>query len=79
MAELAEQLITRGTPFLIEKPCGLNLEEVRRIRQLSEKYGVYVTVPFIMRVGDLVAQLRQLRVIRPTAINTYRFGSSLAR
>lgn len=58
MAELAEQLITRGTPFLIEKPCGLSLEEVRRIRQLSEKYGVYVTVPFIMRVGDLVAQLR---------------------
>src|SRR5215207_7097410 len=58
MAQIAEQLITRGTPFLIEKPCGLNLEEVRRIRQLSEKYGVYVTVPFIMRVGDLAAQLR---------------------
>src|ERR1700745_3474468 len=44
MAEVAEQLITRGTPFLIEKPCGIDLEEVRHIRQLSERHGVYVTV-----------------------------------
>jgi predicted dehydrogenase len=57
MAEVAEQLITRGTPFLIEKPCGIDLEEVRHIRQLSERHGVYVTVPFIMRVGDLAARL----------------------
>ncbi|MGF6411190.1 Gfo/Idh/MocA family protein [Paraburkholderia sp. MM5482-R1] len=57
MAELAERLITRGIPFLIEKPCGLNLQEVRRVRQLSEKHGVYVSVPFIMRVSDLAARL----------------------
>ena len=57
MAELAERLIARGTPFPIEKPCGLNLQEVRRVRQLSEKHGVYVSVPFIMRVSDLAARL----------------------
>lgn len=57
MAGLAERLIVRGTPFLIEKPCGHNLQEVRRIRQLSEKHGVFVSVPFIMRVSDLATRL----------------------
>ena len=57
MAGLAERLIARGIPFLIEKPCGLNLQEVRRVRLLSEKHGVYVSVPFIMRVSDLAARL----------------------
>uniref|UniRef100_UPI0031017A7F Gfo/Idh/MocA family protein n=1 Tax=Neorhizobium sp. EC2-8 TaxID=3129230 RepID=UPI0031017A7F len=53
MAQLAERLIAKGKPFLIEKPCGVNLEEVRRIRKLSEKHGVFVSVPLIMRVSDL--------------------------
>lgn len=53
MAELAERLIAKGKPFLIEKPCGLNVEEVRRIRNLAEKRGVYVSVPFIQRVSAL--------------------------
>lgn len=57
MAELAERLITRGIPFLIEKPCGLNLQEVSRIRHLSEERGVYVSVPFILRVSDLASRL----------------------
>jgi predicted dehydrogenase len=57
MAELAERLIARGKPFLIEKPCGVNLEEVRRIRKLSEKHGVFVSVPLIMRVSDLADRL----------------------
>lgn len=55
MAALAERLITRGVPFLIEKPCGVNLQEVSRIRQLSEERGVYVSVPFILRVSDLAS------------------------
>src|SRR5205085_11319579 len=37
MAGLAEQLIARSIPFLIEKPCGVNFQEVRRVRQLAEK------------------------------------------
>lgn len=57
MAALAERLIAKRTPFLIEKPCGLDLGEVRRIRALSEKHGVFVSVPFIQRVSDLVDRL----------------------
>jgi len=65
MAGLAERLITRGIPFLIEKPCGVNLQEVRRIRQLSEKHGVYVSVPFIIRVSDLAARLSPSKGLTP--------------
>ena len=65
MAGLAERLIARGIPFLIEKPCGLNLQEVRRVRLLSEKHGVYVSVPFIMRVSDLAARLSPAEGLTP--------------
>lgn len=57
MAALAERLIARRIPFLIEKPCGLNLREVSQLRQLAEEAGVYVSVPFIMRVSDLAVRL----------------------
>ena len=65
MAALAERLIGRGIPFLIEKPCGLNLQEVRRLRQLAEQNGVYVSVPFIIRVSDLAARLSPSEGLTP--------------
>ena len=65
MAGLAERLIARRIPFLIEKPCGLDLQEVRRIRQLAEQHGVYVSVPFIMRVSDLAARLSPSEGLAP--------------
>lgn len=65
MAALAERLIIRKIPFLIEKPCGLNLQEVRRIRQLAEQNGVYVSVPFIIRVSDLAARLSPSEGLTP--------------
>jgi predicted dehydrogenase len=82
MAGLAERLIVRGIPFLIEKPCGLNLQEVRRVRQLSEKHGVYVSVPFIMRVSDLAAHLSHADGLTPEGYQhlSFRFiAGSVAR
>ena len=79
MAGLAERMIVRGIPFFVEKPCGLNLQEVRRIRQLSEKHGVYVSVPFIMRVSDLAARLSPAEGFTPRDISISRSGSSWAR
>lgn len=57
MGRLAERLIGRGTPFLIEKPCGLTLQEVRRIRRMADEKGVYVSVPFILRMSELGERL----------------------
>lgn len=73
MAALAERLIVRGIPFLIEKPCGLNLQEVRRIRQLAEQRGVYVSVPFIIRVSDLASRLSPAAGFTPEGFQHFSF------
>jgi predicted dehydrogenase len=73
MAALATRLIERGIPFLIEKPCGLNLQEVRRIRQLAEQRGVYVTVPFIIRVSDLASRLSPAEGFTPDGFEHFSF------
>jgi predicted dehydrogenase len=73
MAALAERLILRGTPFLIEKPCGLNLREVRGIRLLSEKHRVFVSVPFIVRVSDWVARLSPSEGLTPEGFQHLSF------
>ena len=73
MAALAEQLINRGIPFLIEKPCGLNLQQVRRIRQLAEQRNVYVSVPFIIRVSDLAKRLSITEGFTPEGFQHFSF------
>ncbi len=73
MAALAERLIDKGTPFLIEKPCGLHLEEVRRLRHLSEKHGVFVSVPFIQRVSDLADRLSPAAGLAPDGFQHLSF------
>jgi predicted dehydrogenase len=73
MAALAERLIDRGIPFLIEKPCGLNLREVRRIRQLAQQRGVYVSVPFINRVSDWASRLSPAEGFAPEGFQHFSF------
>lgn len=73
MAALAERLIGRGIPFLIEKPCGLNLQEVHRIRKLAEQRGVYVSVPFIIRVSDLASRLSPSEGFSPEGFEHFSF------
>lgn len=73
MAELAERLIAKRKPFLIEKPCGLHLEEVRRIRKLSEQHGVFVSVPLILRVSDLANRLSSAAGLTPDGFQHLSF------
>lgn len=73
MAALAGRLIAKGKPFLIEKPCGLTVEEVRRIRILSEKHGVFVSVPFIQRVSDLAERLSPAAGLAPDGFQHLSF------
>lgn len=65
MAGVAQALIDRGTPFLIEKPCGLTSAQVRGLERAAREAGVFVTVPFILRVSDLMAQLTRDGALRP--------------
>ncbi|MBD8555044.1 Gfo/Idh/MocA family oxidoreductase [Rhizobium sp. CFBP 8762] len=73
MAILAERLIDKGKPFLIEKPCGLNVEDVRRLRQRSEEHGVFVSVPFIQRVSDLADRLSPAEGLAPDGFQHLSF------
>jgi predicted dehydrogenase len=80
MAVTAQMVIDKGRPFLIEKPCGLNTAEVAALRLAADKAGLYVAVPFILRVSDLARELSQNGSLSPAGYQhlSFRFivGSS---
>jgi predicted dehydrogenase len=53
MPEIAGHLIRRRIPFAIEKPCGINTEDVQRLAKEANDANVYVSVPFIFRMHDI--------------------------
>jgi predicted dehydrogenase len=57
MPTLAEALIARKIPFALEKPCGINMAQVTRLRELTEEAKLYCAVPFIFRMSDLLRAL----------------------
>ena len=57
MPSIASALIARRIPFAIEKPCGTCAADVATLRRMAEEAGLYVAIPFIMRVGDLVRRI----------------------
>jgi predicted dehydrogenase len=57
MADVASQLIARRRSFLIEKPCGMTSEAVRRLDRDASAAGLHVAVPFILRASDLLKRL----------------------
>ena len=58
MPELALNLIDRGIPFSIEKPLGLNSDDVRRVKAAAEERGVYCSIPFVWRYSEIVKNVR---------------------
>ncbi|KAH7075304.1 hypothetical protein BKA63DRAFT_412849 [Paraphoma chrysanthemicola] len=80
MAATAQKVINKGRPFLIEKPCGLNTAEVDALRLAANKAGLFVAVPFILRVSDLARELSQNGSLSPAGYRhlSFRFivGSS---
>lgn len=73
MARRAHALIAAHRPFLIEKPCGLNLAEVQGVEQAAAAAGVFVTVPFILRVSNLVDHLTQTGSLSPSGYRDLSF------
>ncbi|WP_367820440.1 MULTISPECIES: Gfo/Idh/MocA family protein [unclassified Microbacterium] len=49
MPAIAQQLIDRRIPFVIEKPAGTNLDDLRRIEKQARLTGVAATVPLVQR------------------------------
>jgi predicted dehydrogenase len=60
MPEIARALISRGIPFALEKPAGLNADDVAALRAEAAAGGVAVAVPLVQRVGPLQALFDRL-------------------
>ncbi|GAY11513.1 Gfo/Idh/MocA family protein [Pseudonocardia sp. N23] len=59
MAATARTLIANGTPFAMEKPCGLTPEQVHDIADRARDAGVFAAVPFVWRQSELLTVMRE--------------------
>jgi predicted dehydrogenase len=73
MSQIGEALVRRKIPFALEKPCGVRADEVARLRQQAEAAGVYVAVPFIFRISDFLAAVREIEGQVPADFNHLQF------
>ena len=73
MPNLAEALIAKKIPFALEKPCGVNMAQVSRLRKLAEEANVYCAVPFIFRMSDLLSVLQAAEGRIPSDFNYMSF------
>ena len=60
MAETAHHLLDHGYPFLMEKPMGIDAEQVRGIAEKAAARKAFVAVPLIQRYQPFAARARQL-------------------
>jgi predicted dehydrogenase len=51
MPEVCRALIERDIPFVVEKPLGTSIEQLREVRRAAEEARVPATVPLIQRGG----------------------------
>jgi len=69
MPGLAEALIARKIPFALEKPCGVSMAQVTRLRKAAEEASVYCAIPFIFRMSDLLSTLESVEGRIPSDFN----------
>ena len=60
MAETALFLVDQGYPFLMEKPMGIDADEVRRVADRAAAKNAFVAVPLGQRYQPFVARARTL-------------------
>ena len=60
MAETAHHLLDQGYPFLMEKPMGVDADEVRRVADKAAAHNAFVAVPLGQRYQPFTTRARQL-------------------
>lgn len=60
MKDVSLAFIERGIPIILEKPGGINANEVAEIREAADKAKVPIAVAFIQRAGHLWSNLQKL-------------------
>ncbi|MEI8190147.1 MAG: Gfo/Idh/MocA family oxidoreductase, partial [candidate division NC10 bacterium] len=73
MAEIALTLIGEGIPFLIEKPGGLNYQQVAAIRDRASAKGLHAGTGFNYRVSDLYKKIQSVIGDDPVTHASFRF------
>lgn len=73
MTALAEAVIARNIPFALEKPCGVNMSEVTRLRTLTDEANLYCAVPLIFRMSELLGVLEKAEGRIPSDFNYMSF------
>jgi predicted dehydrogenase len=61
MAETAHHLLDEGYPFLMEKPMGVDADEVRRVADKAAARRAFVAVPLGQRYQPFTTRARQLQ------------------
>jgi len=73
MPALAGAVIARNIPFPLEKPCGVNMSRVSRLRKLTEQANLYCAVPLIFRTSELLSSLEDAEGRIPSDFNYMSF------
>lgn len=60
MARTAHDLLDRGVPFMMEKPMGLNADEVRGVADAAAAKRAFVAVPLPQRDSPFAVRARQM-------------------
>lgn len=60
MSGMAHELIDRRIGFTIEKPLGLDSQEVESVLSHAERNHVFCAIPFIWRYSDLIGRMREI-------------------
>lgn len=73
LPEIAATLIDQGVPFLLEKPGGLNHQQVSAIRDRAKAKAVYAGTGFNYRVSDLYRKILAVIGEDPVTHVSFRF------
>lgn len=73
MKEVAEYLIDAQIGFSMEKPCGMNREEVEALYKKSIQKNSFCAIPFVWRYSDTVKQLKEEYLDSDIVHMSYRF------
>jgi predicted dehydrogenase len=73
MAELATVLIEENLPFVIEKPAGLNAQQVAPLRDRARAKGLYVGTGFNFRVSELFKKIQAMTQEDPISHASFRY------
>jgi len=73
MPEIASALIDEGIPFVIEKPAGLNFQQVSAIRDRARAKGLHAGTGFNFRVSDLFKKIQAMTEEDPVTHASFRY------